>query len=402
MKRLYIIEICFIIYLIIIKACSNSGHESVTNDPYNGLPVIETELLFDITDLDETGNGQFYFQSQYFRDMVISNEGNFFVSNAQGNSIQHFDKNGNFIANIGSEGSGPGEFQFSPVFDVLYQDTLFALNQLSWMVNVFVHSNGKWVHNSSFNLEQRNEIRPKKIYQLSDNHLAIEYEPHARRLMMADDNTQFKRVFDKLSPGGEKILDSLLLVPINQLSVYRSKNGGGIMQELPFGVKSVVDTGPANRLYHLETDNFLIKIYNERGQLCDSISHANFSIAIDEDERRVAVEEAATATTGSGNEDQRMKEQMFEMMPAILNPVEGIFVDRDTGHIIVKRSGKYGGPNWLLLNPEGSRAGIFSLDETLEVFDFRKGKIIGALMNKGEEAFPAIRVVSLPEAVLNQ
>lgn len=90
---------------------------------------------------------------------------------------------------------------------------------------------------------------------------------------------------------------------------------------------------------------------------------------------------------------------MFEQIPANAHPLNDMFVDRDTGFIIVKRSEIFDGPNWLLLDPEGNRLGVFDLSESLEVFDFRNGKIVGALMSEDPDVLPTVRVVSLPGEV---
>lgn len=400
MKVFYRIGICLFTCLVFMQGCNQSDREQSSSDPYNGLPVIETEVHLDINDYNSTSSGDFYFQSKYFQDMAISKEGNFFVSNRQGRSIQHFDEEGEFIGNIGSEGRGPGEFQISPFFDVQYQDTLFALDRISWMVNIFVNSNGEWVHTNSFDLEKDTDIRPEAIYQLDEKELVIEYVPNPQRLMTENDPSQLKKTIDIISVNGEEVFDSLLTAPTDQKSVYTSKNGGAIIQDLPFGIKSIIDTGPQSSLYHLVTDNFLIEIYDKEGLVKDSIRHSNFSMRISEEERWSAIEEAVTASTGSDKEDQAIKEQMFEEISFSVYPLNNMFVDRDSGNIIVKRSEMFEGPNWLLLNSEGKRLGKFSLSETLKVFDFRNGKIIGALMTEEDDLLPTIRVVSLLQPLI--
>lgn len=396
MKILYTVGVS-LISLSILSNCSQTEQKMTLEDPFDDLPKIQLSAPLDISDHDSISNGQFFFQSKYFRDMEISKQGHIFVSNVRGNSIQQFDQDGGFLANIGTEGRGPGEFQTAPLFDILNMDTLYTLNGDSWMVNTFIYSDGEWSYSDSFILEQKKDADPEHIYQLNNNELAIEFTPNFQRLISDNSKSGLKKTIHIVSTDGQNALDSLLAGPMNQKSVYKSDVGATFIQEVPFGTKSIFNPGPDESLYHLVSNNFFIKIYDKEGSFIDSIKHPNFSIEIPADKRRSKVEDVVTASTGSKREDRTMKDYMFEQIPTSAHPLSNMFVDRDTGFIIVKRSEIYNGPNWLLLDPEGNRLGVFDLPESMEVFDFRNGKIVGALMSKETDALPTIRVLSIPQ-----
>ena len=391
--------ILLITTLTLLSACTETEQHAMISDPFEDLPILELSTPLNISDHDSISNGRFFFQSKYFRDMAISKEGDIFVSNARGNSIQQFDEEGNFITNIGTEGRGPGEFRAAPVLDILKKDTLFTLSHNAWMVNVFVNADGEWFFSNSFTIPQRNNANPQEFYQLTDNELAFLFEPAFQLLIDDNPNTELYKILDIISTDGESVADSILSASINQKLVFRSDAGATLIQEVPYGSKSVINPGPDGSLYHLTTDNFLIEIYNKTGSLKDSIKHSNFSVEITEDQRRSKIEEKVTASTGSEREDRVMKENMFEQVPSKTHPLNDMFVDRDTGFIIVKRSEIYDDPNWLLLNPDGKRLGVFNLSESLEVFDFRKGKIVGAFMSDDPEILPTVRVLSFPKDI---
>lgn len=390
------IGISFLAGFVILCGCSQPESLDLPGeDPFAGLPVLETEVLLDINDENSGGDGQFYFQGAYFRDMVISEDGNFFVSNMRGTDIQQFDSDGMFVANIGREGRGPGEFMTAPFFDIQYQDTLITLDQNSWIVNMFVNTDGEWRHANSFDLEPHERLRPGAILQLGGNQLGLVYVPNIRTLVRSDDINQLKKIVSSVSYDGTVTSDSLLVVPINQQTTYLGRGGSGAIHDIPYGFKSIINVGPKNSLYHIKTNNFLINIYDNTGQPEDAIKHPNFSIKIEEDDKHTIVEENIGVLMASRREDKQMRDQMYEDLPDFVSPLENMLVDRDSGHIIVKRSEKYDGPSWLLLDPSGSRSGVFDLDDAFDVFDFRNGKIIGAIRGDGDDDLPSVRVVSL-------
>lgn len=238
--KIFHITVLLLTTLTLLSACTESDQQAAISDPFEDLPVIDLNTPLDISDHDTVSNGRFFFQSRYFRDMAIGKSGDIFVSNARGNGIQQFDVDGNFLANIGTEGRGPGEFQAAPIMDILNENTLFTLSRNAWMVNVFVNADGEWSFSRSFTLPQRNDANPQQFYQLTDNQLAVIFEPAFQLLMDKNSETELKKTLDIISTAGENVADSVLSAPINHQSVFRSDAGATLIQEVPYGSKSVI------------------------------------------------------------------------------------------------------------------------------------------------------------------
>jgi len=399
MKVFYSAGCVFFICLLAVQGCSRTGQENASPDPFRGLSVIETASPLDINDRDSLSMGQFFIRSKYFEDMAISKEGEYFVSND--NKILHFDEKGQFLAQIGREGKGPGEFLTSPLIDVKYNDTLFALDTRPRMVSIFVNREEGWSYSGSFNLEKREKFEPEDIFHLNEDRLAVEQVPYFRRLINEDDESTLLKTIDIVSIEGKTLRESLLVFPESRHGVYTGSGGASVITDLPFGYRSIIRPGPDQSFYHIMTNDFLIKIYGSEGRTIDKIRYPNYSIKISEDKRRSTIEEEVKVSFGSDIEDRAMKEHMVEQMPDSLHPLNDMHVDRDTGHIIVRRSELFEGPNWLLLDSLGNRLGTFSLNKAYEVFDFRDGKIIGALIRNDDAALPTIRIVSLSDDYLD-
>lgn len=388
----------YFVWLIFIAGCNRPDGNDAAVDPFLGLPVIETGEPVDINGETAGSSGDFFFVSSYFADMEISETGHLFAYSHRSPAILHFDASGRFLGRVGGQGQGPGEYQGPPSFDINHRDSLFVLDGRSWTVSLFVYRDNQWDYADSFLLEKQKEFQPEEVHQLDNEHLAVVYEPTIVQIISAgEDQTGIRKRIDIVTAGGEPVKEHLLHLPISRFIHYTVKSGGSsVMQNVPYGARSIVKTGPGGRFYHLNSDTFRISIYGRDGRLIDSIRHSDYSVALGDKKKREAVEEQVKVNLGSDSENRTYKDRVYEEIPDRAPLLSAMHVDRDTGHIIVGKSDFYQGPNWLLLDPDGNRIGVFNLDPSMKVTDFRNGKIVGALMD--EDTPPTIRVVSLPKS----
>ena len=388
-----------LIATILIGGCSMTDGEKAVDNPFDGVPVIEISEPLDITDDTGSGSMPYYFSSNHFHHMMIDSRGHYFVYNRGSDPIYHFDENGNHIASIGKSGQGPGEFQFWPSFDTASSDTILALDRAAMVVSRFVYRNGGWGYDSGFTVQGKELYSPTKLFQIDRDYLIIKYSPDSSLLRdLSDGSPPVPKKLDLLNVSGELIQENWLTVPSNDRSVHIGSSGTMVTHLLPFGGRSIARVGPDQHIYHLWTTEFSIGIYGIEGTKLKELTHPNYHPTITDEMRRKSVDETVRVRMGSDREQQELLNQLYDEIPHTAPALRDFHVDRDTGYMLVRRYIFEEQPNWMLLDKDGNRIGVFSLDDNLNVFDFRNGKIIGAFIH--EEGLPTVRIYSLPQTAL--
>ena len=113
-----------------------------------------------------------YFVKKYnnpigtYKDMVISNNGDIFVSNYGKYSIYRFDKNGNFITEFGQEGRELGDFFNRPSLDCILDDKYLITHEHNGRLNLFDF-------NGNFNNLIKIDYMARNCISLDKNTIAI-------------------------------------------------------------------------------------------------------------------------------------------------------------------------------------------------------------------------------------
>lgn len=118
----------FIFILLIFTQCKKNIQDATPNKIDFSL-----EEGFEINSY--TDSGEIIFVSPL--DIRTDIEGNIFVSDKHEKSIKVFNKNGLYLFDIGRSGKGPGEFESTPVFDVIEQNKIIAIDERNRRVTKF-------------------------------------------------------------------------------------------------------------------------------------------------------------------------------------------------------------------------------------------------------------------------
>lgn len=386
--------------LLMQAACSSETPKGESENPFEGLPVIETGNPIDISEqgvIDELG--EFYFSSNYFERIAVGEDGNVFVSNRGDNIIWQFDNNGEYLEQIGSEGEGPGEFQFWPNFDLAGSVTMFVIQRIPMILSRFIYKDESWTFADDHSLDLIDNYEPDKVLALDGRNIAIIYRPALSKVLRthASDEESLRDLNYQIilfTVGEEPVKQAKITIPFSEIFVFNIPEGGGMVNVLPFRSNSIVDVGYNGKLYHVFGESFTIKRYNHQGSVVDSISHPDYHRELTENQIITAVKEITEngATPGPQYHDQ-MVEAMTEATPEMTPSIKDFHVDRDTGAMIVRRHTFEDEPNWLKLNSEGERVGVFKLSENLDVDTFRNGRVYGTLHD--EDKLPTVRIVEL-------
>lgn len=105
-----------------------SGVKVYANEKVPSVDKIEMNIveLFTINGEVEDELQSFVIQQPTFD---IDNEGNIYIVDIKSSSLKKFDKDGNFVTQIGRKGTGPGEF-FMPMSVVTANDTIYGFDAM--------------------------------------------------------------------------------------------------------------------------------------------------------------------------------------------------------------------------------------------------------------------------------
>jgi hypothetical protein len=139
-----IIRMIGVVLLLIFSVPFSFGQKSKTIDGvhmvHNGKegawgkePKVSLEFVKTIGDIESTDDNILFYMPT---SMAFDVDGNIYVLDAGNHRIQKFDAGGNYIATIGNQGQGPGEFQYPQSVDVDPKGTLYVSESVNRRIQV--------------------------------------------------------------------------------------------------------------------------------------------------------------------------------------------------------------------------------------------------------------------------
>jgi len=133
-----------VVFFLIFSLSFSFGQEKKTIDGarfvHNGkegkwgeAPKISLEFVRTIGDIESTDDNILFYMPTA---MAFDDEGNIYVLDAGNHRIQKFDTDGNYIATIGNQGQGPGEFQYPQSIDVDPNGMLYISESVNRRIQV--------------------------------------------------------------------------------------------------------------------------------------------------------------------------------------------------------------------------------------------------------------------------
>lgn len=368
--------------VVFIGGCAADRTES---DPFSNLPQVEITPTVEITD-DPAHD--LYFKSNSFRDVAVGSGGAVFASNFMQASIFRFDAEGTYQETIGGGGAGPGEFEMSPVFTLsTNNDTLYALGRFNeHAMSVFARLEGEFEYVRTVLLPENKRHRPHALHAMSEDKLAVEYRPRIQR------NRSDSGFVSIVTPAGVVENDTLRTFPSDAMWQSDPEEGAGSMARvpIPYGGTSIVRSHPNGSIYHLWTRNGEITVLDASdGAVQQRISHPQGPMPLsDTDVDSILTEQVNVAIDERGPE--YVRERVRAVMPEAAPPLLNMWVDPDTGSILVQRP-HHSHTNLLLLDDAGIPQYTGRLPATLSVVAFRRGRIYAIYTD--ESMPPAIHVL---------
>lgn len=335
----------FILTVFITSGCSGENQDQELIYTSN-LPLIDVKLELTIEEQSDI-----YFDRVF--DILSDSKGRIYVPDQRNNTIHIYDKNGDYINNIGQQGSGPGEFQsfLRPFIDE--QNRLYTHDVRLNRSTVFSESGGEW--------------SVEAIYSSDNVRDGIYSADQSGNVVISQAINQFadKGLFwveHILSTGTiENGVDRHAVLSIKH-SVYVTPEGSQGMRMLPYGRVDYVTTRTNGDIYLVWTDRFDLKIYDASLKLKNSLSLNLPQFSVPSEERNQLINRFADSYRAQGLTDPFipvMREHIPDTKPVIyaLHVTPG-------GNIILQT---YDSPEYIVIAADGSPIGSFDLDESVRL-----------------------------------
>lgn len=198
-------------------------------------------------------------------EMAVDQKGNVYRADKSRKTINVYSSGGKMLTQIGREGKGPGEFmEISSI--TIYDQRLIVYDSKLIRIHIFTLNPvklSKTVIINTQSWEKFDEVRisrPSTIFGLKKSTILA-------AVILNERNARSYYGYYILNLEGNIISD--MLVEQQRLLNYQITLGNGRKSytRLPFTTKGIVDVARNGTIYHVNTSNFLIQIYDSAGNL---------------------------------------------------------------------------------------------------------------------------------------
>ena len=204
----------FIASVLFLSGCSSESETG--NLSLESLPVLQTEQIVQFSESEDMLLGS-------ISQLLTDSEGHIILIDARQRIIHAVDPQGNYIQQIGANGSGPGEYQFPGLASIGPDDALHIMDWSSRRIITYQKENGRWTFYSDFIADQDKIGFPSKLFPQSRDEFYI-----ASGSISVNGGTN--SVIRKIDGTGSVLTDSILTVPSNENFLIR--NGDVAMMSL--------------------------------------------------------------------------------------------------------------------------------------------------------------------------
>ena len=138
---IFLWSITFLISFSILSSCSSGTEEGDLS--VDSLPVLEMQQTVQFSESDEM-------LLSNISQLKVDSEGNIIIVDGRQRIIHAVDPSGNYIQQIGANGSGPGEYQFPGIVEIGPDDSIHLMDWASRTVISYSKENGQWAFESDF------------------------------------------------------------------------------------------------------------------------------------------------------------------------------------------------------------------------------------------------------------
>jgi len=220
-----------------------------------------------------------------FSGAVADDEGRVFIADRDQNIIHVYEPGGEYLRQLGREGDGPGEF--GNISSMLADDQfIYAYDFSKRSLNVFDLESLEFSHviplfRKDRDIEELEGTYPGPFYVRNDSNLLVSFKkPYSSSNL----NDQVRTTLFYLLDREGRIVSDLIFEHRDKEALINSEGNSFMIMNTSYSPGPLVDSGYDNSLYFAWTEEFLIKVYNGKGEYERAIYHPYDKSPLDRNE----------------------------------------------------------------------------------------------------------------------
>jgi len=215
-------------------------------------------------------------------DVTVDEQGRVYIADGDQNVIHMYESSADYIRKLGKEGKGPGEFTMVNL--MRHDETqLYALDIRQQRINVFDLESLEFSHAISLSQEgdgrkELSSASPGAYYLRDNGNLLVSF----KESMAAEQEGDSERsvLYYLMDQEGNILSDKLLEQRTDEYIMDQSGEMRLFMTP-PYARRSMLATGPDNKIYTNWSEHFLVKQYNTDGEYQQAIYYPYSQSSLD-------------------------------------------------------------------------------------------------------------------------
>lgn len=392
----------FVLALFGVVACADSRSDlprAVISDSA-GVRLIS----YDLTDIAVTphrllgdhdleigaldGDAEYAFSQ--ISDLALTPGGSVIVSDALGQELRLFDRDGNFVRAIGGPGGGPGEFSTAPTITGVSGDTVAAFDRQASRITFFDLS-GRMLGTVSLRTDAIGAA--DALIRMADGTYAAQsrwVDPDAATAFHEMRLELDSAVIMRLASNGD-VLDTVQIMPDRTRARIVQDAGGGRVRTMqansPYSVRAVI-ASPGVGMIVGHSGVFELRFFGMDSSLDAILRVRGVDHPATAREIRAHQEAAIAADIGDQELDPNVRRLNLDFLPERLPSFTNVLVS-DGGDVWVGLS-EYdlsSGMDWLVFEPTGALLGSVHTPPELRLRAVRADYVVGFVLDELDVPF---------------
>lgn len=323
-----------ILFSVLITGCT----QKVNSHSELDVPTMDLEPVMQISESDDLLLGA-------ISNVVVDSEGDIILVDSNQRFVYAVSSTGDFIQQVGTRGSGPGEYQF-PGMVFLGRDN--SLHLLDWSTQSIINykkEGGQWIFDSSFVPSFSEFGFFSMFYPIEDNEYIVVTSPNSAREEDQD------IVVRKINTSNELVQDSLFTYPPNETFAVEMNDG---MMRMAFTIPEVHRRGN----FAIDYDGHAYYGWTESLDISRQEKNTNeflpfIGINLPNNPFTSATRDSVLSEYGETLSDNNQALRDLESTFPDTKPVVKRFLIDDMSHVWVEVFTEEESTEWIVFNPQG-------------------------------------------------
>lgn len=307
--------------------------------------------------------------------MAVDSEGQLYLTDSGDKSIQMFSPDGVPIREIGREGSGPGEFEYTPSVHVGPGDTLYAWETNKFRLTTFSPEDQSLVSSNIIGYPASSASHPIRFLGATTNGYLIEFaDSYIPGSQKQDDLGHFAKI---VTWDGNVPDDHLAQLPSADFVVFKLNSWSGV-RFLPYSARPQFVLSADQVLYHGMSDAIQLTGTTLEGEDVHKFSLPHTPVSVSASERE---------SSAAGIQLEQLRKDLLANIPEH-KPAYVRLLSDDAGHIWIwlNKPENQQTVTWLVLNDKGETVATAQSLDWMDLMTLRGGRAYGTQVDENSGA----------------